>query len=203
MPINDDGEPLAPCRCISSLDPPMLALILLSILILGSWLRVVRPPFSPVVGAVIHDARIPLLGRLRMHLVACTVVLAASVTLVIAFDTPWWLPLLALISNAGLVTLPLRYTLTTVGLRSGFVRFRRWTEFAGVSRAPGGARLLGTAGRPDMRIWLSRQRGDDEFVHLIRRSIRTAYQGRPLSPETDPEATEIGLPVEFTRSAAP
>lgn len=180
----------------------MIPFILLTILILGSFLRVVRPPRSPVVGAVIHDAPIPLLARLRMHLVACTVVLAASVALVAVLDGPWWLPLVALASNAALVALPLRYTLTTVGMRSGWVRFRRWTEFAGISRSSGGVRLLGAAGRPDMRIWLSRQRGDDEFVHTMRRSIRTAYQGRPL--ETAPGSSEeTTMPVEFSQSAAP
>lgn len=156
----------------------MIALTLLAILILLSWARVARPWNLSVSGRVIHDAQLPLLARLRMHFVACTVVLATAVALVIIGDLPWWGPFAALASNLALVLLPIRYTLTSLGVRCGWTPFRRWTEFAGVSRAPGGARLQGVTGSRDMRIWLSGSRGDDEFLLLLRRLITRAYKGQ-------------------------
>lgn len=166
----------------------MIALTVLIILIAVSWLRVARPWRHPVSGAVIHDARLPLLARIRMHLVACTIVLTSAVVLVALGDLPWWGPVLALVSNVGLVALPIRYTLTTTGVRLGWTPFRRWTEFAGVARAPGGARLQGSAGSRDMRIWLSRSRGDDEFLHLLRRMISGAYKGRNILQKFPPKS---------------
>lgn len=122
-----------------------------------------------------------------MHVVACTLVLSAAVLLVAVGDLPWWGPIAALISNLGLVVLPIRYTLTTIGIKCGWTPFRRWTEFAGVARAPGGARLQGAAGSRDMRVWLSQSRGDDEFVHLLRRVISGAYKGRNVLVEFPPK----------------
>lgn len=164
----------------------MMTLSILAIAILISWLRVVRPSRRSVTGAVIHDVPLPLLARLRMHVVACSMVLSTAVVLVAVAGMPWWGPIVALASNTGLVALPIRYTLTTTGIRCGWTPFRRWTEFAGVSRAPGGARLQGVAGSRDMRIWLSGSRGDDEFVHLLRQMIKSAYQGRNVLVEFPP-----------------
>lgn len=168
----------------------MFALIALTILIVFSWLRVVRPSRRSTRGEVIEEPSLPLLARIRMHVVACTMVLAASVLLAAFSGLPWWGPIVALVSNVGLVALPLRYTLTTVGIRCGWMPFRRWTEFAGVARAPGGARLQGVAGSRDMRIWLSGSRGDDEFLSFLRRMIKSAYQGRNVLLEIPPKGGE-------------
>ena len=167
----------------------MYALAILAILMLASWLRLVRPGALTVVGHTIYDARMPLLARLRMHAAIGAIVLLGSVALQIWWDLPWWGGVAALVSTVALVAVPARYTLTTVGIRSGWTPFRRWTEFAGVSRAPGGARLQGAAGTRDKRIWLSGSRGDDEFVALLRRMIRNAYKGRNVLLDFPPEAT--------------
>lgn len=164
----------------------MLPTIILAILIVFSWLRLVRPGNLRITGEVIHDAGIPLLARLRMHAVSGTVVLLGAVALQIRWDLPWWGIVAAAMSTGALVAVPARYTLTTIGIRAGWTSFRRWTEFAGVSRAPGGARLQGVAGARDKRIWLSGSRGDDEFVALLRRMITGAYKGQNVLLEFPP-----------------
>jgi hypothetical protein len=168
----------------------MISLTVLAIFIVISWLRVGRPSRRSVSGAVVLHAGMPLLARIRMHLVPCTVVLSVSLLLLTFSDLPWWGPLAAIGSNLGLVALPTRYTLTTSGIRVGWTPFRRWTEFAGVARAPGGARLQGVAGSRDKRVWLSGSRGDDEFLQMLRRMIRTAYQGRNILVDFPPKSGE-------------
>jgi len=185
---------------------PMIAFTILILLILMTWLRVARPSRQRLSGTVIYDARLPLLARLRMQLVPCTLVLSVAVLLVAFAALPWWGPLVAIISNLGLVMLPVRYSLTTTGVQSGWTPRRRWTEFAGVARAPGGARLQGAAGSRDMRVWLSGSRGDDEFVHLLRRMISSGYKGRNVLLEFPPESSEGGpgasaASTDITRTA--
>ncbi len=168
----------------------MSSLTVLAIFIVISWLRVGRPSRRSISGAVVLHAGMPLLARIRMHLVPCTVVLSVSLLLLTFSDLPWWGPFAAIGSNLGLVALPTRYTLTTSGIRTGWTPFRRWTEFAGVARAPGGARLQGVAGSRDKRVWLSGSRGDDEFLQMLRRMIRTAYQGRNILVDFPPKSGE-------------
>lgn len=147
-------------------------------LITATWLRVVRPGGLRVVGRVVHDAPLPLLARLRMHAVPGAVVVGSSLAMWLSWELPFWGVVASVVSTALLVAAPARYTLTPTGIRAGWTPFRRWTEFAGVSRAPGGARLQGAAGSRSLRIWLSGSRGDDEFVLLLRRLITGAYKGR-------------------------
>jgi hypothetical protein len=164
----------------------MVSFPILIVLMALPWLRIARPGGDAVVGRVIHTHPMPLLARMRMHLVPAAFVLASAITLVLYADLPWWGVLVALASVVALVACPVGYTLTTLGIRMGWTRFRRWTEFAGVSRAPGGARLQGAAGARDRRIWLSGSRGDDEFVALLRRMIRDAYKGQNVLQEFPP-----------------
>ena len=96
---------------------------------------------------------------------------------------------MAVAALAFLVATPVRYTLSPSGIQLGWTPARRWTEFAGVSRAPWGARLQGVPGAPDMRIWLSGTLGDDEFVLLLRRMITGAYKGKNVLIEYPPQPT--------------
>lgn len=167
---------------------PMLSFITLIVLMALPWLRIARPG-GGIEGRVILDQPMPLLARMRMHAWPAVVVLLGTVAMVVYWMLPWWGVLLALASIVALVACPVGYTLTTLGIRVGRTRFRRWTEFAGVSRAPGGARLQGAAGARDRRIWLSGSRGDDEFLALLRRMIRDAYKGQNVLQEFPPRAS--------------
>jgi len=167
----------------------MLSFIILIALMALPWFRLIRPGGGAAAGRVLHGHSVPLLARMRMHLVPASVVLLGAVALVWFGDLPWWGLLVAAASIAALVACPVSYVLTELGIRMGWTRFRRWTEFAGVSRAPGGVRLQGVAGARDRRIWLSRSRGDDEFVALLRRMIRDAYKGQNILHEFPPRST--------------
>lgn len=164
----------------------MLSFIILVVLMALPWLRIARPGGGAIVGRVIHTRSIPLLARIRIHMVPAVLVLLAALVLLWVGDLPWWGVPVAVVSIAALIAFPIDYTLTTLGIRMGWTRFRRWTEFAGVSRAPGGARLQGLAGGRDRRIWLSDSRGDDEFLALLRRMIRDAYKGQNVLQEFPP-----------------
>ena len=83
---------------------------------------------------------------------------------------------------ALLLALPVRYTLTSQGIRAGWTPFRRWTEFGGVARRRGGVRLQGVAGARPLTVWLSGGRDDDDFVLLLRQLVRGSYKGH-LGPE--------------------
>jgi hypothetical protein len=169
----------------------MLSFILLILLLIVPWLRIARPGGGAIEGPIILTRPLPLLARMRMHLLPAVLVMLGAVMLEVFGGLPWWGPVLALADVVALVACRIDYTLTTLGIRMGWTRFRRWTEFAGVSRAPGGARLQGVAGTRARRIWLSGSRGDDEFLALLRRMIRNAYKGQNVLQEFPPrQSTE-------------
>jgi hypothetical protein len=123
-----------------------------------------------------------LFGRLRMHGPAALVLLVLSV---VALVMRWVAPATVLVIIgllALLLALPMRYTLTTRGIRVAWTPFRRWTEFGGVARRRGGVVLQGVAGARPQTVWLSGDRDDDEFVLLLRQLVRGSYQGH-LGPE--------------------
>jgi len=174
----------------------MSLLVLLLPLVIGlTWARLIRPGFNRLQGTPILIVPLPLLARLRMHAIPALIVLLLAGFLIARGDLPWWAMLVPIVSNVLLVSIPVKYTLTSEGIRLGWTSFHRWTEFAGVRRAPGGARLVGVQRKFGMQIWLSGSRGDDEFLQYLRQTIRNAYQGRanviPFpnaqpAPEVDP-----------------
>jgi hypothetical protein len=92
----------------------------------------------------------------------------------------WVNPLMTLVAMAiavSVIFMPVVYTLTTTGIRTGGTPFRRWTEFGGVARRRRGVRLQGVAGARPQMIWLSGGRDDDEFVLLLRQLVRGSYKG--------------------------
>jgi hypothetical protein len=163
--------------------------VLLPIIIALTWLRLVRPGINRIEGTVLHVAPLPILARMRMHVMPSLLALIAGVALV-AFDAmPAWLLAMPILSAVLLVTIPVNYTLTDQGIRLGWSVFRRWTEFGGVRRAAGGAHLQPVMSSRGMHIWLSRSRGDDEFLQVLRTLIRNAYKGQ-TTVVTFPDAHE-------------
>ncbi len=169
----------------------MLLSLLLILLVTGlTWVRLVRLGSSRLVGAPILISRVPLLARIRMHVVPAAGSLALAVVLAFRDNAAWWMLAIPLLSGVTLFALPVHYTITETGIRLGWTRFRRWTEFAGVRRAPGGARLAGVHKARGMHIWLSGSRGDDEFLQFLRQMVRGAYKG-----------TAVVIPFPSQRSA--
>jgi hypothetical protein len=156
--------------------------LILLVIIITLYLRLWRPWGERPSGNLVRRASLSLFGRLRMHGVPATLVLAASITAALAGAIAWWTVAGVAASVALLLALPVRYTLTSDGIRAGGTPFRRWTEFGGVVRRPGGVRLQGVAGARPLTVWLSGGRDDDEFVLLLRQLVRGSYKGQ-LAPE--------------------
>lgn len=153
--------------------------VLLLPLVIGlTWARLIRPGFNALQGTTIRVVTLPLLARIRMHAVPALAALVLALWFAVRGDLPWWTVLVPVVSSALLVAIPVRYTLTDTGIRLGWTSFHRWTEFAGVRRAPGGARLVGVQRKMGLQIWLSGSRGDDEFLQYLRHTVRNAYQGK-------------------------
>ena len=167
-------------------------LVLLLPLVIGlTWARLIRPGFNKLQGTIILVSTLPLLARIRMHAIPGLAAIAIGLFLAIDDDMPWWAMVFPIVSNLLLLALPVKYRLTDVGIRLGRTSFRRWTEFAGVRRAPGGARLVGVHKSAGMHIWLSGSRGDDEFLHFLRQTVKNAYKG---TPSVVPFPTKSGGP---------
>ncbi|HYJ12463.1 MAG TPA: hypothetical protein VEW66_02670 [Thermomicrobiales bacterium] len=154
-----------------------IAVFLLPIIIVFTWARLVRPGANLLQGSVLLAVSLPLLARLRMHLIPAVLALGIGLYLVIRQDLPLWTLMIPVVSDLLLIAIPVKYTITDQGIRLGLGSFRRWTEFAGVRRAPGGARLQGMHRQSGFHIWLSGSRGDDEFLQFLRQTIKRAYKG--------------------------
>ncbi|HEU5433616.1 MAG TPA: hypothetical protein VFU81_18255 [Thermomicrobiales bacterium] len=132
-------------------------------------------------GVVVWAVPLSLLARLRLFGRAASIGLA----LVVVGARLGWIdsPIALALAVALLAVpaLPNRYVLTTEGIGLGHAAFRRWTEFGGVSRRPGGIRLGGVAGGRGMTVWLAGGRDDDAFVLLVRRLLRGSYKGVDIS----------------------
>ncbi|MBA3415660.1 MAG: hypothetical protein H0U10_10590 [Chloroflexia bacterium] len=164
--------------------------VLVALLLLVS--RVFRPGARPTPSRVIHREPLSLLGRLRLSGVPGGLLLIATVL-------GWWSGLVSPVSFglvgfglAALLALPVAYTLTPRGIALGRTPPRRWTEFGGVGRQQWGVRLQGVAGGRGMTVWLSGDRGDDDFVLLLRKLVRGSYQGW-----VDPAAADATQPAMF------
>ena len=129
-----------------------------------------------------------------MHGPAALVVFLLSIVLLVLGRIGPLTALLVTALLALLLALPVRYTMTSQGIRAAWTPFRRWTEFGGVARRRGGVRLQGVAGARPLTVWLSGGRDDDEFVLLLRQLVRGSYKGN-LGPEASlaaPEAVPTG-----------
>jgi hypothetical protein len=160
-----------------------LTAIILILATLALFTRVWIPWGERVSGNLVRREPLSVLGRLHMHGPAVALLFVVSVVLL---AMGWIGPLVVLVVTgllALLLALPMRYTLTSQGIRAGWTPFRRWTEFGGVARQRGGVRLQGVAGARPLTVWLSGGRDDDEFVLLLRQLVRGSYKGQ-LGPET-------------------
>ena len=153
-------------------------LLLLPFGFLVAVLRIARPVPRRPRGQHVVTCPLPLLARARLHAVPVALMFAFAVTTWAIGAVPLWAVPATIVGLAGLIAWPISYKLSTAGISLDHTELRRWTEFAGVVRVPGGVRLQGAAGGRGFRVWLSGSRDDDEFVLLLRQMIKGAYQGR-------------------------
>lgn len=160
---------------------PLILIIAAGALYTRVWL----PWGEKASGNVVRLESLSHFGRLRMH---GPHVAALCLVAILSALLGWVNPIVALLAMAmavGVIFMPVRYTVTTTGIRSGGTPFRRWTEFGGVARRAGGVRLQGVAGARPQTIWLSGGRDDDEFVLLLRQLVRGSYKGF-MGPDAAP-----------------
>lgn len=171
-----------------------LLLIFLSLVLFA---RVWTPWGARPSGVVVLRQPLSLYGRLRMHGLPAALLLGAALLALFAGLVDAWAVLAVAALLALVLAAPMRYTLTAQGIQAGQTSFRRWTEFGGVARRPGGVRLQGVAGARPLTVWLSGGREDDDFVLLLRQLVRGSYkyQGRG---EADPAAV-AGAAVSTVR----
>jgi len=156
---------------------------------LALFSRVWAPWGERASGNLVGRETLSVLGRLRMHGPAVVLVFVTSLVLLIMGKIGPLTVLLVMALLALLLALPVRYTMTSQGIRAAWTPFRRWTEFGGVARRRGGVRLQGVAGARPLMVWLSGGRDDDEFVLLLRQLVRGSYKGQ-LGPEAGMPAPE-------------
>ena len=152
--------------------------------------RIYVPWARPVAGALVRRESLPLLARLRLHGGPVLVISAAALVAVVAGWLSLWSLAIPPVALLVLLCIPVRYTLTTEGIVRGRTTLRRWTEFGGVARRPGGARLQGVAGARGMTIWLAGARDADETILLLRQLVRGSYQGHRGPVLAEPRTQE-------------
>jgi hypothetical protein len=145
---------------------------------LALYTRVWVPWGGGASGHLVRRERLSLLGRLNMHgPAAALLIILGNFALVMRWIAP--LPVFVMAALLVLlIALPMRYTLTSTGIRAGWTPLRRWTEFGGVARRRGGVRLQGVAGARPLTVWHSGGRDDDDFVLLLRQLVRGSYKGK-------------------------
>jgi hypothetical protein len=166
-----------------------IELILIAVT-LALFSRVWVPWGERASGKLVGRETLSVLGRLRMHGPTVLLVFVLTVALLVLGKIGALTLLLVTVLLALLFVLPVRYTMTSQGIRAAWTPFRRWTEFGGVARRRGGVRLQGVAGARPLTVSLSGGRDDDEFVLLLRQLVRGSYKGQ-FGPEADmptPEA---------------
>lgn len=151
-----------------------------------AWVLLVGWTYSATEGEVLARVSMPILARCRMLAVPMVLGLLTYAIGVGMGRTHWWLIVPIVAVFAAMLALPTSYILTTVGIRMSRGTFRRWTEFAGVVRAPGGALLQSGANGHGYPIFLGGNREDDDFVHTLRLLVRDAYKGKSTARQNLP-----------------
>lgn len=152
--------------------------LIIPLLLAGAWLLMLVPTNRHTEGAVIVVRPIPALARMKRHAVPHALVAAVTSALAVTgMASAWWLAG-TIGSFLAVSAIPQQYIVTTRGIWTGRGGFRRWTEFAGVYRSAAGVTLQTIGRHPNVPIWLARDRGDDEFVHLLRTLVRDSYKGK-------------------------
>lgn len=161
-----------------------IAFTILPFIPLAAWFLLVGWSPNTTEGDVLLEVPVPLLARLKMLSLPLVLGLVVLIFGLIMGDVAWWLVIVLMAIYSVVVSIPVSYSLTAVGIRTGKGVFRRWTEFAGVRRSPNGALLQGGQRAASYPIFLSGSREDDEFVHTLKILVRDSYKGKSVVRET-------------------
>lgn len=167
---------------------------LLTLLMIG---RIYRPGAARAPGMLVRDHPLPLLSRLRLYAWPASAAAATGIAGAALGWLPLWALAVLLAVLLGIILVPVKYRLTTEAIVCGRTSPRRWTEFAGVARRAGGARLQAIGGGGGLSVWLAGSHNIDETVLLLRRLVRGSYQGHATPSAEGAAAPENGTrPLE-------
>lgn len=159
------------------------AFTLLPFLPLLVWILLVGWSPNNTEGEVLLVVPVPALARLKMLAVPFALGLAVLLMGVFIGHVHWWLIAPLMVLYILMLSIPISYRLTTVGIRIGKGQFRRWTEFASVRRSRYGARLIGSQRAASYPIYLSGNREDDDFVLTLKNLVRDSYKGQAIESD--------------------
>ena len=130
----------------------MAVLMLLVAMLIIAVIRVHAPFGQPSEGKPLGRITLSfperaLLQRTNMYLIGIVILISAVGGLLAG---P--LELVAIVATVAVLTIPVRYTLTTQGIALNNVVFRSWTEFTGYREERGGIVLLGAPGQRNFRL---------------------------------------------------
>ena len=106
-----------------------------------------RPEGKPLGRITLSLRERMLLQRTNTYLIGLVILISAVGGLL---GGP--LELVAIIATIAVLTIPVRYTLTSQGIAMNNVVFRSWTEFTGYRAERGGVLLLGASGQRNFRL---------------------------------------------------
>lgn len=155
-----------------------IAFTILPAIPLLAWFFLVGWSPNKTEGEVLLRVPVTLLARLKMLWIPVALGLLILLVGVAIERNHWWAIGIYTLVCIAILAIPVSYTLTTIGIRTGQGVFRRWTEFAGVRRSRSGAVLQGGQRASSYPIFLSGNREDDEFVHTLKLLVQDSYKGR-------------------------
>lgn len=158
-----------------------LTYTLLPLVPLLIWLLTVALSPTRIEGDVLLKVPIPVLARVKMVALPFTAGVVLIAVIALTTNAHWLSVFMLLGTFAVVLCIPINYTLTTAGIRSGKGRFRRWSEFAGVRRFAAGAILQGGPRSSSYPIFLSGHREDDELILTLKNLILDSYKGTVVS----------------------
>jgi hypothetical protein len=171
---------------------PGLVLVALS---LGFMLfRVTSPIGAKAEGKVIRQVELNVRERLAMQQINLC---ALAVILLLGSLGHWMrLPfeLLAIVAAFGIITIPVRYRFTAVGVGLNRVVFRRWDEFERVETKPQRLVLIGRPGNGRFPIWV-RGPHQSEVLHLVQRYLSASRRSGDVEPIAKGGPEEGQMPI--------
>ena len=155
----------------------MIVAVIIAVAAIVAVARVVSPWRPRAEGVVLRSLRMPLRARVVNQAAPLAAFVVALGLNELRHDLAFWVPLVPLATLAIGVAIPARYTITTDGIMVGALRYRRWTEFSGLTVRSGRIRCKSISGVRPLQIWLPGRFHDADTVAEIRRLIRGAYKG--------------------------
>jgi hypothetical protein len=144
-------------------------------------------------GELIRKVNVPMRAKVRLQRPN---VYAIGVLMLLG-GIGGWVPAVAqiavVLAVAGILIMPVDYTITDREIALGRTPARSWTDFVSIESRPGRLLLNPIPGAADFEVWLPGNAGSTAIEADLRRLVRGGAQGRTtLAPPSKPSATGGG-----------